>query len=76
MNHEIILQQTKQKNPSHNHQHYRNRLSCPVCCFKRLIDTSQYIRSKTYTAGEEGYLNADYYQKCSVCKADIGIQKT
>ena len=30
---------------------------------------------KTYVEGQDGYLEADYYQKCTHCKADIGIRK-
>ena len=51
------------------------RLPCPACGFGRLIDTGQHTRSKTYMVGENGYNEADYYQKCSSCKAEIGIRK-
>jgi hypothetical protein len=58
----------------YNNRH-RPRLPCPVCTFERLIDTGECTRSKTYASGDEGYLDADYYQKCSSCKAEIGIRK-
>jgi len=58
-----------------SHPHHRKRIPCPACPFERLIDAGEYIRSKTYAPGDEGYLEADYYQKCSKCKADIGIKK-
>ena len=51
------------------------KLPCPACEFDRLIDTGQFTCSKTYLPGEEGYLDADYYQKCAGCKLEIGIQK-
>ena len=54
---------------------FKPRLPCPACTFDRLIDTGEHTRSKTYMPGEDGYLNADYYQKCSSCKAEIGIRK-
>lgn len=73
MSHDTV-QKTKRKS-SHDRPHYRQRLTCPVCHFDRLIDTGQHTRSITYVAGEDGYLDADYYQKCSYCKAEIGIRK-
>ena len=54
---------------------HRPRLPCPICEFKRLIDTGQHTLSRTLVAGESDYPNADYYQKCPCCKAEIGIQK-
>jgi len=75
LNSETLLPKVKRKKSSRIHQHYRQRLPCPACHFERLIDTGQYTRSKTYVVGEDGYLDADYYQKCSSCKAEIGIRK-
>ena len=61
---------------AYNHRRRnRPRLPCPACAFERLIDTGEFIRSKTYASEDEGYLDADYYQKCSKCKADIGIKR-
>jgi hypothetical protein len=72
MKHTIPHSSKKDYNNRHRH---RPRLPCPVCTFERLIDTGEFTRSKTYAPGEDGYLNADYYQKCSSCKAEIGIRK-
>lgn len=56
-------------------QHAHQRLHCPACGFRRLIDTGQHTKSLTYVEGQNGYLEADYYQKCNHCKAEIGIRK-
>jgi len=58
-----------------NRPHLHHRLPCPACHFERLIDTGQHTKSQTFTAGEPGYNDADYYQKCFCCKAEIGIRK-
>jgi len=68
-------QKADKRKTTRNRQHYRQRLPCPACEFERLLDTGQYTHSLTYVAGQVGYLEADYYQKCSKCKADIGIKK-
>ena len=51
-------------------------LICPVCGFKRLIDTGQGCKSELkkidYDTSE---WQADYYQKCKRCKNEIGIRK-
>jgi hypothetical protein len=63
------------KKTSYSRQHQHGRLSCPACNFERLIDTGQHTRSQTFIEGQDGYPDADYYQKCSSCKAEIGIRK-
>jgi len=63
------------KKTNRNPQYIRQRLPCPACQFGRLIDTGQRTHSVTYVPGQDGYLDADYYLKCSHCKADIGIRK-
>lgn len=74
MNNQSLPMQTMQRKSKLRHQH-RPRLPCPVCNFERLIDTGMYTHSRTYVVGQKGYLEADYYQKCNHCKADIGIRK-
>jgi len=78
----VILLQTYNAHPrakSNNETNYPNnhrpRLPCPACEFKRLIDTGYHTLSRTLVAGESGYQNADYYQKCPCCKSEIGILK-
>jgi hypothetical protein len=66
---------TVQSKATHSRQHLHERLPCPACHFERLIDTSPKTRSLTYTEGQAGYLDADYFQKCKNCKAEIGIRK-
>jgi hypothetical protein len=74
MNQQTALPQKRRKKHINRHS-YRPRLPCPACTFERLIDTGQSTRSITFMPGEDGYLNADYYQKCSSCKLEIGIRK-
>jgi hypothetical protein len=75
MTYESSLLTEKWKKPHLKYQHHHERLSCPACQFERLIDTGRHTQSQTYVEGQEGYLEADYYQKCRKCKADIGIRK-
>lgn len=56
-------------------QRKRLAVTCPACHFKRLIDTGDATKSKTYQPGEQGYDGADYYQKCHNCGTEIGISK-
>lgn len=65
----------KKKKSSRERLHQHQRLPCPACHFERLIDSGQDTQSLTFVIEEPGYYNADYYQKCSSCKADIGIKK-
>jgi len=57
-------------------KHYKKSISCPVCGYERLIDTSVDTRSELI---EEGKMppewKPDYYQKCHCCKKEIGIKK-
>lgn len=71
----VTSHKAEKRKTTRNRQHYRQRLPCPACEFERLIDTGQYTHSLTYLPGEDGYVEADYYQKCRHCKADIGIRK-
>lgn len=74
MNSQTVITAVKRKK-SHNRAHIHPRLPCPACHFERLIDTGHHTRSITYIAGDPGYKDADYYQKCRHCKAEIGIRK-
>jgi hypothetical protein len=74
LNSETALDINKRKK-THNRPHVHQRLQCPACHFERLIDTGQQTKSLTYMAGDPGYNDADYYQKCFSCKAEIGIRK-
>lgn len=40
-------------------QRKRLAVTCPACHFKRLIDTGDATKSKTYQPGEQGYDGAD-----------------
>ena len=64
----------KQKKP-HSRTPIHQRLPCPACHFDRLIDTGLCTHSLTYVEGQDGYQDADYYQKCKNCKAEVGIRK-
>ena len=54
----------------------RISLKCPVCGFRRLIDSSASIKSELKVESDinKGWI-ADYYQKCPQCKNQIGIRK-
>lgn len=54
----------------------KDTLKCPVCGFKRLIDTNKEVVSEAYKEGEypPGW-EPDYVQKCANCKNQIGIKK-
>ena len=71
MNQETIVKRKK----AHNRAFVHQRLPCPACYFERLIDTGHHTKSQTYKASDPGYNDADYYQKCVNCKAEIGIRK-
>jgi hypothetical protein len=66
---------TVKRKKTRSRPHLRKRLPCPVCKFERLIDSGQHTKSQTFMEGDPGYNNADYYQKCVSCKAEIGIRK-
>lgn len=54
----------------------RTQLDCPICGFKRLIDSD--INTKSELKPEKDIKNgwhADYFQKCPRCKNQIGIKK-
>lgn len=74
MNSQTAITATKRKK-SRSRPYIHQRLPCPACHFERLIDTGQHTKSLAFMASDPGYNDADYYQKCHHCKADIGIQK-
>ena len=66
-----IQHTSKPKPPIH-----KKRLCCPVCNFNRLIDADESTKSELIPESkiEPGWI-PDYYQKCPVCKSQIGIKK-
>lgn len=54
----------------------KKQLTCPVCGFKRLIDSSESTQSELKAEKDiRGMWKPDYYQKCPHCKNQIGIRK-
>lgn len=51
-------------------------LECPICHFRRLIDTRKGCKSELKGMRDfpENWV-PDYYQKCPSCKQEIGIRK-
>lgn len=54
----------------------KKQLKCPVCGFKRLIDSDANIKSELIAENkmQDGW-KPDYYQKCPKCRNQIGIRK-
>lgn len=54
----------------------KQQLVCPVCGFRRLIDSDMNTKSELKSEKEicNGW-RADYYQKCPKCRNQIGIKK-
>jgi len=54
----------------------KTQLICPICGFKRLIDSDVNTKSELKPEKEirDGWC-ADYYQKCPKCRNQIGIKK-
>lgn len=67
---------TFQQNSKPGRPVHKKKLSCPVCNFKRLIDADESTKSELIPESriEPGWV-PDYYQKCPVCKSQIGIKK-
>lgn len=52
----------------------RKRVECPKCG-SRLMDESIYTSSELRIMEDDVPWEADYYPKCKVCKAEIGVKK-
>lgn len=52
----------------------RKRVECPKCG-SRLMDESIHTSSELRVMEEGIAWEADYYPKCKVCKAEIGVKK-
>ena len=67
---------TVQYNPKPRVPIHKKKLSCPVCNFNRLIDADESTMSELVPESSivPGWI-PDYYQKCPVCKNQIGIKK-
>ena len=52
----------------------RERLLCPKCQH-RMIDQSKGTESELHVIDDSDDWPADYYLKCSQCKAEIGLRK-
>jgi len=52
----------------------RKALLCPKCGRGRLIDESISIRSELRVVDDDAW-PADYYAKCAICKAQVGVRK-
>lgn len=50
-------------------------LICPNCQKGRLIDANADIVTEVRILKEDDPWEADYYAKCSVCKAEVGVRK-
>lgn len=56
-------------------QKVRKTLLCPKCGRGRLIDESIGITSEVRAVEDDDLWEADYYTKCNVCKAEVGVRK-
>ena len=63
---------TRKKNKYHVYQ--RKRVECPKCG-ARLMDESIHTSSELHVMEEGVSWEADYYPKCQLCKAEIGVKK-
>lgn len=52
----------------------RKRVECPKCG-SRLMDESIHTSSELRVMEDGVPWEADYYPKCKVCKAEIGVKK-
>jgi len=52
----------------------KKALLCPRCGRGRLIDESDRIKSEVRVVDDDAW-PADYYAKCVICKAQIGVRK-
>ncbi len=50
-------------------------LHCPKCGRGRLIDENTSVKSEMHVVENDEPSPADYYIKCAVCKAQIGVRK-
>ena len=53
----------------------KKTLLCPKCGRGRLIDESIDTTSEVHIVAEDDPWPADYYAKCCVCKAEVGVRK-
>ena len=54
----------------------KKQLSCPVCGFHRLVDSSVSVQSEVFAEKKMPPLwIPDYYTKCKKCGNQIGIKK-
>jgi len=63
---------TRKKSKYHVYQ--RKRVECPKCG-SRPMDESINISSELHVMEDGVPYEADYYPKCKVCKAEIGVKK-
>lgn len=57
-----------------NKDRKKKALLCPKCGRGRLIDESARIKSEVRVVDDDEW-PADYYAKCVVCKAEVGVRK-
>lgn len=65
---------TNKRKKNEYHVYQRKRVECPKCG-SRLMDESIYISSELHVMEDGVPYEADYYPKCKVCKAEIGVKK-
>lgn len=53
----------------------KRALLCPRCGRGRLMDESVSIKSEAHVIDADDAWPADYYTKCTVCKAQVGVRK-
>ena len=57
-----------------NKDRKKKALLCPKCGRGRLIDENTRIKSEVRVVDDDTW-PADYYAKCTICKAQIGVRK-
>ena len=70
MNNEAPLQACGKRAKKAN----RKTLVCPKCGRGRIIDASAGTKSEVHTIEDDDPWPADYYAKCKVCKAEVGVR--
>jgi ssDNA-binding Zn-finger/Zn-ribbon topoisomerase 1 len=66
--------ETNIRNKNKYQVYKRKRVKCPKCG-ARLMDENINTSSVLHVMEEGVHWEADYYPKCKVCKAEIGVRK-